>query len=88
MLGGLDIFLPYIKDYVKTFMGKSITTQQWKDHLYDYYHQHGGAEKIKLLDSVDWKVGNLYQRRFYSTRFYRLGFMAKVYTFRWTSSMT
>ncbi|KAI0809133.1 peptidase family M1-domain-containing protein [Irpex lacteus] len=53
-LGGLDVFLPYVNDYVNTFMGKSITTQQWKDHLYGYYEKHGGPEKIKLLDSIDW----------------------------------
>ena len=58
-LGGLDVFLPYVNDYVNTFMGKSITTQQWKDHLYAYYQKHGGSEKIKLLDSIDWDVRTL-----------------------------
>ncbi|KIM63388.1 hypothetical protein SCLCIDRAFT_756607 [Scleroderma citrinum Foug A] len=53
-LGGLDIFLPYVKDYVQTFMGKSITTQDWKDHLYTYYHTHGTKEDVKALDSIDW----------------------------------
>ncbi|KAI0735797.1 peptidase family M1-domain-containing protein [Earliella scabrosa] len=54
MLGGLDVFLPYIHDYVQTFMGKSITTEQWKNHLYNYFREHGGEEKIKALDSVKW----------------------------------
>ncbi|KAJ7223250.1 peptidase family M1-domain-containing protein [Mycena pura] len=53
-LGGLDVFLPYVKDYVNTFIGKSITTQQWKTHLYEYFAKNGGPEKVKLLDSVDW----------------------------------
>ncbi|KAI0075897.1 hypothetical protein K474DRAFT_1663655 [Panus rudis PR-1116 ss-1] len=53
-LGGLDVFLPYIYDYVNTFMGKSITTWQWKDHLYEYFRKNGGEEKIKALDSVNW----------------------------------
>jgi leukotriene-A4 hydrolase len=53
-LGGLDVFLPYVKDYVETFIGKSITTAQWKAHLYSYWEKHGGAEKIKALDSVNW----------------------------------
>ncbi|KAJ4485336.1 peptidase family M1-domain-containing protein [Lentinula aciculospora] len=53
-LGGLDVFLPYVRDYVSTFMGRSITTQQWKSHLYGYYENHGGAEKIKALDTIDW----------------------------------
>ena len=56
ILGGLDIFLPYIKDYVETFVGKSITTEQWKEHLYAYFSKHGSPEKIKALDGVDWDV--------------------------------
>ncbi|KAG2002580.1 leukotriene-A4 hydrolase [Coprinopsis cinerea AmutBmut pab1-1] len=52
-LGGLDVFLPYIRDYVDTFIGKSITTQQWKDHLYGYYQKHN-PEKVKALDTVNW----------------------------------
>ncbi|KAJ6569389.1 peptidase family M1-domain-containing protein [Mycena capillaripes] len=54
-IGGLDVFLPYVKDYVNTFIGTSITTEQWKTHLYEYYTKNGGPEKIKLLDSIDWK---------------------------------
>ncbi|KAG6878671.1 hypothetical protein C0992_007685 [Termitomyces sp. T32_za158] len=53
-LGGLEVFLPYVKDYVNTFIGKSITTEQWKEHLYGYWEKNGGAEKIKILDSIDW----------------------------------
>ena len=62
MLGGLDVFLPYIYDYVSTFMGKSITTEQWKAHLYAYFREHGGEEKIKALDSVKWDVRILWYR--------------------------
>lgn len=54
-LGGLDVFLPYIKEYVNTFTGKSISYLQWKDHLYDYYRRHH-PEKVKLLDSIDWQA--------------------------------
>ncbi|KAK7677927.1 hypothetical protein QCA50_019117 [Cerrena zonata] len=54
LLGGLDVFLAYINNYVNTFMGKSITTWQWKDHLYEYFKNNDGDEKIKLLNSVDW----------------------------------
>jgi len=39
---------------VNTFMGQSITTEQWKNHLYSYYQKHGGTEKIEALNSVDW----------------------------------
>jgi len=53
-LGGLDVFLPYIRDYVATFQGKSITTWDWKAHLYTYFERHGGQEKLDALNSVDW----------------------------------
>ncbi len=56
MLGGLDVFLPYIYDYVNTFIGKSITTEQWKKHLYAYFEKHGGEEKINALNRVKWDV--------------------------------
>ena len=57
-LGGLDVFLPYVRNYVDTFMGKSITTDQWKDHLYAYFEKNGGEEKVKVLNAVDWQVSN------------------------------
>ena len=43
----MDVFLAYINNYVNTFMGKSITTWQWKDHLYEYFKNNGGDEKIE-----------------------------------------
>lgn len=52
-LGGLDVFLPYIKDYVNTFIGKSITTDEWKCHLYGYFEKNDSS-KIKALDSINW----------------------------------
>lgn len=55
-VGGLDVFLPYVSNYVNTFMGKSITTEQWKEHMYGYFEKNGGEEKVKLLDSIDWEV--------------------------------
>ena len=55
-MGGLDVFLPYIRDYVNTFMGKRINTWMWKDHLYSYWSKNGGEEKVKILDSVNWDV--------------------------------
>ncbi|EKM60600.1 uncharacterized protein PHACADRAFT_246632 [Phanerochaete carnosa HHB-10118-sp] len=53
-LGGLDVFLPYIYDYVSTFTGKSITTDVWKQHLYAYFQVHGGEEKVAALDGIQW----------------------------------
>ncbi|KZP30333.1 hypothetical protein FIBSPDRAFT_850643 [Athelia psychrophila] len=53
VVGGLDVFLPYVKDYVNTFIGKSITTWQWKSHLYEYFAKVGD-DKTKALDTVNW----------------------------------
>ncbi|KAF8557162.1 hypothetical protein OG21DRAFT_1505592 [Imleria badia] len=51
-LGGIDVILPYVKEYVKTYMGHSITTTQWKDHLYSFFKDRG--DKIKSLNTIDW----------------------------------
>lgn len=87
-LGGLDIFLKYINDYVNTFMGKSITTFQWKDHLYAYFSKTYGEEKVKALDSVDWNVRafpSCLYRGF--TSLSRLGCTERVssYPLRWST---
>lgn len=55
-LGGLDVFLPYVRNYVETYTGKSITTEQWKSHLYAYYGQQ--SDKIEALDAIDWNVSS------------------------------
>ncbi|KAG8690146.1 hypothetical protein FRC11_013549 [Ceratobasidium sp. 423] len=56
LLGGLDVFLPYARDYVNTFRGRSIRTDEWKAHLFAYFEKHGGEDKLKLLNSVDWQA--------------------------------
>ncbi|KAG8741670.1 hypothetical protein FRC12_015597, partial [Ceratobasidium sp. 428] len=54
-LGGLDVFLPYARDYVRTFRGRSIRTDEWKTHLFSYFEKHAGEEKLKVLNSVNWQ---------------------------------
>jgi len=41
---------------VQTFVGKSIGTETWKEHLYSYFKANGGDEKVSILDTVDWDV--------------------------------
>ena len=53
-MGGLEVFGPYVQDYVKTFAGLSISTDDWKAHLYRYFEANGGKEAIKKLDGVKW----------------------------------
>jgi leukotriene-A4 hydrolase len=47
--------LPYVKAYVARFEGKSITTEMWRSHLFEYY---GGVENgdamVRKLGKVDW----------------------------------
>jgi leukotriene-A4 hydrolase len=54
----VDVFLPYIRDYVSSFQGKSITTWDWKEHLYTYFERNGGSEKVDALNGVDWDVSS------------------------------
>ncbi len=54
-VGGLEHFLPYMKDYVKTFTNTSITTEQWREHLFDYFGKQKDSETyLKKLGQVDW----------------------------------
>lgn len=52
------MFLPYVRDYVDTFIGKSITTSQWRTHLYDYF-ERTDRSKIIALDTINWNVSPL-----------------------------
>ncbi|KAG8999866.1 hypothetical protein FRB94_005859 [Tulasnella sp. JGI-2019a] len=56
LLGGLQVFLPYLKDYVQTFRGKSIRTDDWKEHLFKYFEANGGKEKLDILNTVDFEA--------------------------------
>lgn len=49
------MFLPYAYDYFKTFAGKSISTQDWKSHLFSYFGKHSNGQNIvDKLKKVDW----------------------------------
>jgi len=54
VVGGPDVFEPYVKAHVQHFANKSITTQEWKDFLYDYMAAHHGNDVVAALDRVDW----------------------------------
>ncbi|KAG9310384.1 peptidase family M1-domain-containing protein [Chiua virens] len=58
VLGGLDVFLPYVRHYVQRFMGKSITTEQWKDDLLAYFSANDDASKaLKAVQWDEWLFG-------------------------------
>lgn len=54
ILGGEVVFDAFLKNHVETFSHKSITTQDFKDNLYRFFSSNYGAEKVAILDTVDW----------------------------------
>ncbi|GAA5829465.1 hypothetical protein JCM5353_001344 [Sporobolomyces roseus] len=52
VVGGLEVFSPYHKDFVNTFAGHSIGTQDWLDHFWSYWSQFPEKEKL-LREKVD-----------------------------------
>ncbi|WAR25725.1 LKHA4-like protein [Mya arenaria] len=58
LLGGPDVFEPYVRAYIDEFKYKSITTQDWKDFLFNYFKKEVAEGK---LDGVDWE-GWLYKK--------------------------
>ncbi|XP_053377256.1 leukotriene A-4 hydrolase-like isoform X1 [Mercenaria mercenaria] len=51
LLGGPDVFEPFMKVYIENFKYKSITTADWKDFLLSYFHEQTAAG---VFDNVDW----------------------------------
>lgn len=51
-VGGLEIFSPYIKAYLARFSGLAISTDDWLNHLNEYWSAF--PEQKKALDKVDW----------------------------------
>ena len=44
-----------MKDYVRQFNGSSITTEQWRTHLFHFFtNQPNGQEYLRALGKVDW----------------------------------
>lgn len=44
LLGGPEVFEPYLKSYLDTYKYKSIETDTWKKHLYEYF-----SDKTKVM---------------------------------------
>ncbi|KAG0172365.1 Leukotriene A-4 hydrolase [Apophysomyces sp. BC1015] len=55
-VGGPTVFEPYMKTHVKKFASQSITTEDWKQHLYEYFHEHHGQEMVDRLNTIDFDL--------------------------------
>jgi len=53
-VGGLEVWLPYVKAYVKRFAGLSITTQDWLNHFWAYWDATHPDIAAKLRKEVKW----------------------------------
>ncbi|ODV93363.1 hypothetical protein PACTADRAFT_51963 [Pachysolen tannophilus NRRL Y-2460] len=51
ILGGKEIFDPFIPYYFKKFKRQSLDTYQFLDSLYEFFN-----DKKNLLDTIDWKL--------------------------------
>uniref|UniRef100_H2YBI2 Leukotriene A(4) hydrolase n=1 Tax=Ciona savignyi TaxID=51511 RepID=H2YBI2_CIOSA len=49
LLGGPSVFEPFLLSYINKFKYQSVSTAQWKDHLYEFF-----VDKKSVLDTVDW----------------------------------
>ena len=54
VVGGLAVFEPYVRAYFTEFAGRSITTDDWRAHLYAFYADN--AAVTAALDAVDWNT--------------------------------
>ncbi|ELT87749.1 hypothetical protein CAPTEDRAFT_162472 [Capitella teleta] len=51
LLGGPEIFEPFLRAYIDEFKYKSIDTNEWKTFLYKFF-----KNQSKVLDTVDWNA--------------------------------
>ena len=54
LLGGPNVFEPYMQAYVTNFAGKTVTTKEWLAFLLSYVEKNLDQSKLELLKSVDW----------------------------------
>ncbi|KPV73418.1 uncharacterized protein RHOBADRAFT_55163 [Rhodotorula graminis WP1] len=55
VVGGVDVFNPYHKDYISTFAGKAISTQEWEEHFWAYWGRYPEKERA-LREQVDFNA--------------------------------
>ncbi|CAO3637411.1 unnamed protein product [Cunninghamella blakesleeana] len=56
VVGGPSIFEPFLKSYVQKYAGQSITTDDWKNYLFEYFEKTHGQEYVDKLNTIDWNT--------------------------------
>ncbi|KAL0078408.1 peptidase family M1-domain-containing protein [Phycomyces blakesleeanus] len=56
VVGGASVFEPYMKSHVQKYAHKSITTQDWKNHLFEYMLENNGQETVDKLNTIDFDL--------------------------------
>lgn len=51
ILGGPEVFEPFLKKYLEKYQYQTVTTDDWKECLEEYFH-----DKKDVLKQVDWKA--------------------------------
>ncbi|XP_034019465.1 leukotriene A-4 hydrolase [Thalassophryne amazonica] len=51
LLGGPEVFMGFVKSYIQMFAYRSVTTDEWKNHLFTYF-----KDKLDVLNKVDWEA--------------------------------
>ncbi|CEH17301.1 related to leukotriene-a4 hydrolase [Ceraceosorus bombacis] len=73
LVGGLDIFIPFIRSWFATFYDRSVTTGEFRQHLADFFA--GNEHVTNKLKEVDWDAwlnsesGKLPVQQTYDDRF-------------------
>lgn len=51
LLGGPEVFMGFVKSYIQLFAYGSVTTEDWKKHLFAYF-----KDQVEVLNQVDWNM--------------------------------
>lgn len=51
ILGGPEVFEPFLRSYLETYQYQTVTTSEWKSYLEGYFH-----DKRDILSQVDWNA--------------------------------
>lgn len=56
IVGGPEVFEPYVRAHVQRFASKSITTEEWQEYMFEFFETQYGDEVINKLKTIDFEV--------------------------------